>query len=172
MPRSSTAPFLGTHKQTFAMPSHCAVEEQSAGYSDSNADGIDRGRTPSRAETCANPHSDSALLPSDPRAQRPLTSRASISAEKVFHRSSSAACDSSRVLGHQEEQSVVSRSATVRIPVATAGSVRCVPYKGARAESGHGPSEPAGRMALARCDAVAILLDAWPSVFPTQATQG
>ena len=67
---------------------------------------------------------------------------------------------------------MVSRPATVRIPVATAGSARCVKYEGVRAESGRGPSEPAGRMALARCDAVAILLDAWPSVFPTQATQG
>ena len=172
MPRPSTAPFLGTHKETFAMPSPCAVEKQAAGYSDSNADGLDRRGTPSHAETCSNPRSDNVRPPSDSRAQRPLTSRASISAEKVFHRSSGAPCDSSRVLRHQEEQSVVSRSTKVPMPVATTGSAQCVQCEGVCGDRGRGRSEAAGRMAFARCDVMAILLDAWHSVFPAQATRG
>jgi hypothetical protein len=164
MPRSSTALFLGTQQQTFAMASPRAVDEQSAGH----AGGFDHRGASSYSGPWANPHSENARLASDSRAQRPLTRYASISVEKVFHGSSTAPRDSSRVLRHEEETSVVSLSRTVRIPAVTADSARCWRGEGTWDESGGRSSEAAGRLALARCDVMAILLDAWPSVFPAQ----
>ena len=164
MPRSSAAPFLGTQKQTFAMAWSRPVDEQSAGH----AGGFDRRGTSSYSEIWANPHSESVRPASDSCAQGPLTHYASISMEKVFHGSPSAPRDSSRVLRHQEETSVVSRSSTVRIPAMTADSARCWRGEGTWNESGGRSAEAAGRLALARRDVMAILLDAWPSVFPVQ----
>ena len=164
MPRSSTAPFLGTQKQTFAMALPRAVDEQSADH----AGGFDRRGTSSYSGIWANPHLENACLASDSRAQCPLTRYASISVEKVFHGSSTAPRDSSRVLRHEEETSVVSLSRTVRIPAVTADSARCWRCEGTWNESGGRSAEAAGRLALARRDVMAILLDAWPSVFPVQ----
>jgi hypothetical protein len=165
MPRSFTALFLGTQQQTFPMASPRAVDEQSAGH----AGGFDRHGTSSYSGTWANPRWGDARLASDSRAKCPLTSYASISVEKVFYGSSTAPRDSSRVLRHQEETSVVSRSRTVRIPAVTVDSTRC--WRGERTgedESGGRSSETARPLALTRCDVMAILLDAWPSVFPAQ----